>query len=821
MKKFCSIFGLLLIAETSFSQSIEAEKTENGVPANAEISAAVPEEKFLVFDGKFFGEIFVSSNAEIEEIRVAEDFANWLERVCGTGKIKVRVEKFASEKALSGIFFGNTNAAKRAKISVPAGEEAFAIVPEGNAIFVVAKNSTALWHAETRFLREFLGVEFIFPGVSGAEFLPKKNVAFPRQKIEFSPPWHFRSVSLGGGNDNSEWARRLGFGFRPSFSHNLGAIFSEKTYEKFPSLRPICRGKLKFKSQAQPNLSDANAVPEALLAAKRFFEKNPQAPFFSLGINDSVAWDESENSEKLYGAPLKFFRNLPDRSKYFWKFVNRVAAAFSAGTGEKFRDKKIGAIAYLDVQNAPSFQISKNVVPVLCADRSMWVFPEFREDDKNLMRRWAASGAEFWGVYDYFYGLPFLSPRIFFEAQIDFLKFAHANGARVFYAEIFPIVPFDAPKIWLLSQLLENPEADGNAVLKRFYELSYGNAASEMEEFFSLCEKIWKEQGGQVRWIKAWRNENSAEFFSEKDLENLAEILKRARERFSDVPEDARERRIVERIEAASRHLARAQAFAKSYFERKKMLSAELESAEEISEILQSPAWNFEKIYDEAAFSSPEFSKNSLPVSDPRATVFVRIVEALKSLPKSAERSRAENLLSQLVSNEKNHFEKISEISPRKLIPALSGAPIFAENFEDERARSAENGEFEAISKFVPELAIDWRSGGNVSSLKNWRGVFAPWENAFVGKSSDAHSGVSALKISGKCETAEFQRRVFFSKKSATGTAVSIWIKGRISVGASAALSVTWLDSRGNELLKRRAFVPAGNDFSWRKFVVA
>ncbi|MCD8284409.1 MAG: DUF4838 domain-containing protein [Opitutae bacterium] len=818
MKILNAIWVIFLSAITAFAQSSGGA---GAIAAGTPASQIFAEEKFLASDGKFVGEIYVADDADIDELRAAEDLARWIQRVCGTAKITVRRERNAPPRNARGIFFGNTRAAENERIfATVAGTDSFAIVPRGNSIFFVAGTTEGLWHAEARFARDILGVDFVFPGDDGAEWSPKRSVLFPREKIEFTPPWTWRSVSLGSGAGNREWALHLGFGERPQMSHNLSRIFTGEIYQKYPELQPVFRGEKVTRfdgSAAQANLSLENSVVVATEAASEFFIKNPAAPMFSVGINDSTVWDESPESEKLYGSPMKWYRNLPDRSDYFWNFASRVAERV-AGSGN-MRQKKVAAIAYLDTQNAPSFLVSSSLVPVLCADRSMWVFPKFREDDMELMRRWSISGATIWGIYDYYYGMPFLAPRIFFDAQAESLKFAYDNGARLFYAEISAIVPFDAPKIWLLSRLLENPRADAAAELSRFFKVAYGKAAPQMHDFFEICEKTWREQGGQCRWIKAWRNENAAEIFPEKTLETLANLLKNAREALPQEPESARDRRIVARIEATQKHLARARAFARSYFERKKLIEAKLDSAEEIAEILRSPAWNFEEIYSDENFPAPEFAPHLATVSDPRATVFVRIVDALRAMPKNEARSRAENMLAQLLPGGRNRFPAIEELHPHRLVPALSGAPIVAEDFEPDARRSSDDGEMVEISKFVTEPQTDWRVGKNLGTPKGWRSILAPAENAISGETNIAHGGKTAFRVAGRSEGTEISRDV--AVNAGEGLAVSIWARGKLSVGASAGIGISWRDAAGNELLFRAVHVPCGEQKEWRRFVSA
>ncbi len=791
-----------------------------GLPA---APAADSEERFLVRDGVFCGEIFVADDCSMDELVAAQDLAQWIAKVGGTGEIHVRLESFSDPETQSGIFVGKTRAAAREGID-PArlGPEAFTIRSNGKRLFLVGANGMATRHAAAKLLNRDFGVEFVFPGENGAEWAPKAQVAFPDEDSDYARAWTWRSIAVRG-EDNAAWAAHLGFGVRPQVSHNLHTIFTPELYGEHPELAPKSFGKVDAKRRGgfapQPNLANPLAADIALEAAKGFFADNPDSLMFSVGINDCFSWDESEESAALYGdEPMRWFRNLPNRSDYFWGFADRVAQSLAQ---TEYADKKISAIAYLDCTDAPNFPLSENVFPVVCADRSLWAFPDFAAEDRELMRRWGESGVKAWGIYDYYYGNPFFFPRLFFKAQADSLRCAYDNGARLFYAEIFPQQPFDAPKIWLLSRLLENPNADAEAELKRFCSIAYGKAARRMYDFFKRCEKNWREQGGQCRWIKAWRNENSAQLF--RIGPECIGIIDEARALFPKTPTDARERRIVARLEQTRLYLERAEKFAESFraCEKLDLASQDPDCAESLAAALHSPAWTFETIYDDAAwlekYPDDGFDPCEMRRSDPRATAWLRLVEALREQPVSPERLAAEARL-----------KEIPETLPssddayvlRKLVPAVRGAPIFREDFELREMRSPADGEIILQSRFVALDQDGWRAGKTVAAPESLRLLVGPAENLFCGEINETPFGERAMKIAGGCESAEVSRRL--PVKPGQGIVASVQARGAISVGASAGLVLAWRDARGKYLGERKSVgLPCAEMADWERFVVA
>lgn len=787
-------------------------------------------DRFLARSGRVFGKIFLSSNqVEDGEITAAFDLSAWLSRVVRSPKeIPVESEP-ENPKSLAemptGIYIGNTRAAERLGIFAPVGEgETYVIETRGNCIFIVGKTPMATRIAVGEFLREVLGVRFVWPGADGAEWEPLDEIPFPRVRIEHVPAFPWRLI----GTRDSDWNVHLGFGELPSFSHNIGNVFNREIYAENPELAPEVLNK-KYTDftgyyAPQPNLKNPVAVEVAANAAKTFFDENPEAPMFALGINDSTNWDESCESQAAYGK-LSYFRNLPDRSDYFYDFVNKTADAV-----REFNGKSIGVIAYMDVQNTPKFPVRKNVVPVLCADRSMWIFPEFKKEDKALIRRWARSGAEIWGVYDYYYGSPFVFPRLFLEEQAEAIKYVHANGGKIFYAECNAVTAFDAPKIWLASQLFRDPAADPKAILDAYYAETFGEAATAMKKFYEYCCGVWKTQGGQSRWIKAWNNENSIEIFPPEKLARARTYLDNA---FSALPKPdvaaqlpARERRILARLNEVSRALERAEKFATSYFARKSLAAANAETAAEVLAMLKSPAWRYEEIYSDADYAdlSHRADISAYEISDPRPGALKRILDFLNNKAGSAEKIQINRALERVfgkaqrsrINPPERKGPQVSSssdelsVSDSRLkmiaesVPAFYSPPDFTETFE-----------LETFKNYAPG---DWRAGKNLFEPKAWNCILAASEKLEMAPTNEvAFSGKTALRIAGEAERVELLRtsRIAPGKK----VLVQAQARGIVSCGSVAFIEIDFLDGNRKTLSRAVASLPVGETADWRKLI--
>lgn len=839
---FCALAAFVPVAvfaaesATGISEAVPAGETaaliaEDGFFPEVDPFEVEPlRERFLARGGKVNGKIYLSADgAESGEVAAALDVADWLGRVA-QAKVPVPVEsEFENPRSLAeiptGIYVGNTRTAAKLGIFAPAGEgETYIIETRGNAVFIVGKTPTATRLAASEFLREALGVEFVWPGTDGAEWEPRGEIPFPRGRTEHLPAFPWRLVGVRDG----DWAVHLGFGDLPRYSHNIGNIFTKEIFAEHPELAPTVFDRsfadVSGYYAPQPNLTAEAAVPVAVAAAREFFGKNPDAPMFALGINDCTVWDESSASADAFGR-MTYFRNLPNRSAYYYDFVNRVADAFSAD--EALAEKSVGAIAYLDVQDAPPFPIRENAVPVLCADRSMWVFPEFKAQDKDLMRRWAKSGAGMWGVYDYYYGTPFLFPRLFLAEEAEAIKFVHANGGKIFYAECGPVVAFDAPKVWLASKLLRDPSADADEILSEYYEKTFGAAAPAMKKFYDFACETWRNQGGQFRWIKGWNNENSVEIFPSEKLTAARSIFAEAqaalRKENAGTPLSARERRIAARIDAVDTALTRAKKFTASYFARKALSLAKMETFAETFEALKNPAWRFEEIYDDADFAGAPFSANisAYQISDPRPAALRRVLDFLEASDNAEEtalvnrglerifgavmRSRAE--ISAPGGAEKKAKLSGADASLRiisEAVPAFGAEPDTREDFEEET--------------FIDYAPGDWRAGKNLSYPQGWRCILAASEKMEMSASTDRpHGGNASLRIAGLTERAELVKR--YRVRPGKKVLAQVFARGNVSCGSASFIAVTFFDAAGKRLSRSAEALPVGKNPEWRRLV--
>ena len=149
----------------------------------------------------------------------------------------------------------------------------------------------------------------------------------------------------------------------------------------------------------------------------------------------------------------------------------------------------------------PSFDVHPRIIPYLTAGRANWTDPAIREGDQKLIRGWCRK-VPIVGIYDYYYGSGFISPRIFTGLSEASLKFAHQAGVRAFYAEIYSTWSLDGPKAYVASQLLWDVRQNAETLVDDFCRGLFGKAAAPMRAYFRFLEQRWmsRPSGSNVMW---------------------------------------------------------------------------------------------------------------------------------------------------------------------------------------------------------------------------------------------------------------------------------------------------------------------------------
>ena len=495
-----------------------------------------------LFDAGVWAPIMLPAEPEVDELHAARTLADWCERVTGV-RPETRYEAKGVRSPALAIYVGRTAAARSAGIKAPAeeGDSARRAVV-GQSVFLLGNNPGATRIAVGRFCEQHLGVFFAFPGERGADWQPRYQLGFPGPDV-FRPDFRWRQLS--GLNELSEdWAFSVGFGRTPAFSHGLYRIFDHDLWKQEPMLFPMVNGKsVEPKGDAldpNPHLDNPRAPEIGAKYARTFFQQNPAAFSVPFGVNDTLKFDDSAESEGWY-------RDRPVRTDYVFGFYNAVADSAWAPDGDlKGERHAIGALAYLQTTRAPSIKLRPSIFPWVCADRTAYADPAFAAQDRANLTAWAKSGVSRLGVYDYLYGAEVASPRVNLAALIQSIHVTYTAGARGWYAEAYPLWAFDAPKLWVAAKLLENRMANTAELRRTWFVRAYGPAADEMTAVYAQIEAAWKRDaivGGKDQFLRHFHDQRGALVLSAEEIAAVSRSLVIAQQILRDPTKDAAARR--------------------------------------------------------------------------------------------------------------------------------------------------------------------------------------------------------------------------------------------------------------------------------------
>lgn len=682
-------------------------------------------------------------------------------------------------------YVGETRAA-RLHLPLPGDldRHGFRVGRSGKHLFLRGETPLATRFAVDDFLVRFGGVRWYLPTELG-EHVPALREELPRE-IDYveTPDFLSRRWSNATRSRDDTWERRNKLAGRDNFHHSLYRIFTEAVYEVRPDffieinaerIRPDddLRG-----HNFQICFGNPDAAKFAARRAAEFFDQNPEAASFSLGMNDTEMICQCSLCQRWVD-PEKTFRSRPDYSDLLFTFMNRAAEELSKTHPDKF----LGCLAYHWAENVPSFPVHPKVMPYLTADRGQWHDEAFRQNDRDLMKRWSEAGPERIGIYDYYYGSSFVIPRLFTKVTKDSLEHARAVGIDGFYAEIYSTWSVDGPKAWLASQLLWDVSQEREVLLDDFYQKFFGEAAEPMRRFFDRCEEIWMTQGGPAFWLKFFHDFTQLELFPPKVNADLRALL-------AEAAELAESDQVRERVRLVSEGFHLTELYSESYH-RIKEASARVEGSSSLEwgalvELIERSLADraaVETFYEDVIF--PNELHRPVRRLESKAGFFPgmklnRLVERAASLADTGEK-RAE--LARLV-------RRLKEILPESRAETVLAAA------QETSTELLFNGDFEVDASWT---GMGEKLAGNVDYTPfSWERETAPGTSpSFALTDVASRSGEFALGARGVVRERLSQR---FSPKPNAIYRFSGWARGEVSPGSRVEIQISWRDQKGRVL---------------------
>lgn len=387
---------------------------------------------------------------------------------------------------------------------------------KGNTLYAAGNNPRSAMFAVFEVLEQ-LGCRWFFDGPDG-EYLPEKTKnLILKERTTFSKaafPIRYMSYHATRKSINRSWflahnkMNTLGdghkFGFIKSWGgHSFNWFFPEdcKTIEeyfrKYPEQFALRDG---IRMINQHCYTNPKTIETFLKWMDNFWKTHPDIESLALSARDTPIYCKCTECSKY------------DSSTLFFNFVKKLVVE----TNKKHPGKKYSTIAYSFYLKTPKTDLKsvKNLTVFYCmynrcfkhlfADQSCPVNPRA----VKAINDWKATGIQP-GLYGYHFDVfsgkkPVLTAMsLLLEEE---LRWMQKQGVKCWYTENYNILN---PKkklstqncfvnrfpAYVIARLTWDPSRKVSDLLKEFCKYSFGPAAKEMEQYYTLMQKAWMENG--------------------------------------------------------------------------------------------------------------------------------------------------------------------------------------------------------------------------------------------------------------------------------------------------------------------------------------
>jgi len=359
-----------------------------------------------------------------------------------------------------------------------------------NHIWLKGYSEAGLDYAVYEFLERFLGIRWLFPGGLGEHVPDNHSLIIKSSDITQFPVFAVRQLSGLKSSIALKWAKRNRMGKKISLSHNLHTIFPIQTYiNTHPHIFPQKDGtpNIPFKNVGwQPCFQNNETLKIAVHHINKFFSNNKNKNTFSLSTNDAYTATSGYCKSDLNNNIVNSW-GYPDASTSYYQWANSVVQKVL----NHYPNKLFGTLAYMEVASAPKgIMLNDHIVTFLTEDRLRWVNNSCQLASKQWVDNWTKKSNNI-GFYDYFYGAPYVLPRIYFHHMASIYRYAYEKGIIAVCAEAYPNWG-EGPKLYLAMKLFWNPNVSIDDLLDNWYNCCVGKrAAKYLKKYFSLWESFW------------------------------------------------------------------------------------------------------------------------------------------------------------------------------------------------------------------------------------------------------------------------------------------------------------------------------------------
>ena len=661
-------------------------------------------------------------------------------------------------------------------------------------ILVTAVDEGTMKTAVFYLLQRYFGYRWYWDGPLGEVISNHPDQWIPRFSEKCQPS--FLSRWLWGVPQG--WADRNLLDPRFDFHHGLYRIFTDQVYEENPDFRPSYNGKPVMRSakQIQPDLGNPAVMDFTAKKVAEYFDKNPHKMSYRLGINDNATYGNSVFTEPLI-RNHGYFRDVPDYSNLVFHFMNGVAKRLET----THPDKYIGCLAYSWAENVPDFPVHPKVIPYLTADRMQGYDPVWKAEDQELTLKWRKAGTEHIGHYDYFYGGPYTFPRISFTLLSESISFAHQSGVSGFVSEVSPLWPIDAPKLWLISQLLWNIEQDPQTLLKEYFNDLFGGAATAIEQFYQIAEKQWHSQTTEGLWIRLYTDENGVSLYPLEVIESMRSCLEKARKINTDPL-------VEKRIDLISQCFSMTESSHAARTYHNQLVAQPYQSVSDIREAIEAlQKWKIH--YAEFRGKLDSLTKNTHYTKKASGI----LTQHLRWKPSAPEKHALCEVNAYLKSNPNPGLEKEIQLVIDKFPAIAKTYEILRNNRNRKIFNRSANGGFENHTK-PPSRR---QKAATIEEPPSWRIRMYRNESFFYHWIPEAaYQGERGIRIEGNCTG--YLRQLHRLKKEHACQA-EFWYRGKILPGSTIQIRFLFHDAERSFLETQQVSLPQG-EWEWKRHAI-
>jgi len=389
----------------------------------------------------------------------------------------------------------------------------FIIKKKGNLIIIRGTDDIGTNLGVSYFLDHYCGVRFYLPGDLFTTMPREHTITLPTTiDVERSPfTENITSTGFSGTGDPNHphdilqwdyyWAQmnglvRTNWG---SFQHTMSEIFYDSTIMKnYPEIYPLINGKRYFPKSAndqrfEPDFAEPHLVDASIYAVVKYFKANPGIDYMAFSVMDGGGYPKEGKMGKFLAnypqTPAGQVQGYTDANA---KFLNNLAARLP---GELVKNgikgkKTIAYIVYSQVRNIPNFKLVPSILPITVWHLSNGLANSFYLPH-GALSKWAKVTSNI-GNDDWAEGKGFIYPRIYTTILSKYLKKIKSEKLNFKYAHIeaYPNWALDGPKLYEMGKIYWNPDINIDSLRAQFCKDMFGNASSEMHDYFNTVEQI-------------------------------------------------------------------------------------------------------------------------------------------------------------------------------------------------------------------------------------------------------------------------------------------------------------------------------------------